>query len=187
MSSSKLLLTNHGFNLENYINKMHGNPYITELNESIKKQQINILKKNFPDECLDYLSIHSLMSLNSNFNDRNSLVNFYNNLNFDNSLSILEKISIVDKNLQALNNKQIYKINPTKLRISTMTMCGDLGTIIDTSNLYKNFIVPLNCLNTLNPTESNNKYNKDYIGIIGCKADDLEPKGYFNKKISKFL
>uniref|UniRef100_A0A6C0IXP0 Uncharacterized protein n=1 Tax=viral metagenome TaxID=1070528 RepID=A0A6C0IXP0_9ZZZZ len=183
MDSSKNILTNYNFNLDNYINKMQDNPYIDELNHSIKKQQIDKLRKYFPDDCINHLSIDALMKINSSFTDSKLLLKFFNELNFNNSLSSNEKLSKINQKIKTLDNtvKKI-KIKPTQLRISTMTMCGDLGNIINTSNLYKNFVAPKNCLSEPENKQSTNKYKKNYIGIIGCKADDLEPKGYFNKK-----
>ena len=159
---------------------MANNPYVDELKDSLKNQQINSIKSYLNDESINYLEIETLKNIFIKCPNEDALKQFINK--FHNSitdeLSITDKLNIINTNLDnfsynynSLSNKN--NINPTKLRISTSTICGYLGTNINTDNIYKNFVsstIPVS------------------VGIVGCKANDYPLKGFFKKKKnSKFL
>ena len=165
---------NKHFEIEKYIQKMANNPYVDELKDSLKNQQINSIKSYLNDESINYLEIETLKNIFIKCPNEDALKQFINK--FHNSitdeLSITDKLNIINTNLDnfsynynSLSNKN--NINPTKLRISTSTICGYLGTNINTDNIYKNFVsstIPVS------------------VGIVGCKANDYPLKGFFKKK-----
>ena len=165
---------NKHFEIEKYIEKMTNNPYIDELKESLKNQQINSIKYYLNDESINYLEIKTLKNIFIKCPCEDALKQFINK--FKNSisaaLSITDKLNIINYNLDNFSynyNSPSNKnnINPTKLRISTSTICGYLGTNINTDNIYKNFVsstIPVS------------------VGIVGCKANDYPLKGFFKKK-----
>ena len=165
---------NKHFEIEKYIQKMANNPYVDELKDTLKNEQINSIKSYLNDESINYLGIETLKKIFIKCPNEDALKQFINK--FHNSikpeLSITDKLNIINTNLDnfsynynSLSNKS--NINPTKLRISTSTVCGYLGTNINTDNIYKNF-------KSSTPPVS--------IGVVGCKANDYPLKGFFKKK-----
>ena len=165
---------NKHFEIEKYIQKMENNPYVDELKKSLKNQQINSIKSYLNDESINYLEIETLKNIFIKCPNEDALKQFINKFqhSITTELSITDKLNIINSNLDnfsynynSLSNTN--NINPTKLRISTSTICGCLGTNINTDNIYKNFV-------SSTPPVS--------IGIVGCKANDYPLKGFFKKK-----
>lgn len=165
----------NNFGVEKYLKQLNNNPYIEELKADLKNEKNNYLKL--------YLN-HKILNL-LNQNQEKVIIN----LNKEN----LEKISIelnsitenheININLIVDKFKQITSIlKPTPLRISTMTACCNLGCEINTKYLYNVFSPPRK-EDLFNPIKSKKKYNPNLKElIIGCKAEDFDSKGYFEKQ-----
>ena len=166
------IFNNYQFEIENYLERMKDNPYIDELKDSLKQQQINTIKKYLDDESINYLKTDMLKNIFKGCPTETVLKNFIEILKpeFKKLTSIEDKLDLINLTLKHFNpepNNSKNMIDPTELRISTITVCGNLGTIIGTTNIYNNFIAP--------PDDTK-------IGIIGCKADNFPLKGFFKKK-----
>ena len=89
---------NKHFEIEKYIEKMTNNPYIDELKESLKNQQINSIKYYLNDESINYLEIKTLKNIFIKCPCEDALKQFINK--FKNSisaaLSITDKLNIIN-------------------------------------------------------------------------------------------
>jgi TATA-box binding protein (TBP) (component of TFIID and TFIIIB) len=167
-----MAINNYQFEIENYLERMKSNPYIDELKESLKEQQIDSIKKYLDDESINYLKIDTLKTIFKKCPTEIILKNFIKMIQpeFNKLITIEDKLNLINLTLKDFNettNSSKNMIDPTELRISTITVCGNLSTIIDTTNIYNNFVVPP---------------NDKIIGIIGCKANNYPLKGFFKKK-----
>lgn len=172
------------FEVQKYIEKMSNNPYVGELEQLLLDEKKKKLVEHLGDEYADLFItniinlIYSKFNTNSSFEQftRSFIIEFKDTVNLD--VNGLKKF--ID-NLNINTSKINYKLAPSKLRISTMTICCSIGSPIDTRLLYDTFDPPKDILNT-DPTIVG-KYKSDISEcIIGCKSDDFVPKGYFEKK-----
>jgi len=174
------------FEYEKFLDQMSDNPYITELENDLFIQKKSRLKNYIDDKVIDLLTETEIDNIYTKLTSEillNKVSNEYNEIINNNSLYTLsdkktEFLNIID-NLNNENNSEIY-LNPTELRISTMTACCYLGTTIDTKYFYDNFNINEKLfLNSSNDTQK--KYLSNARGIIGCKAESFPVKGVFQK------
>ena len=187
MSNNPVFIDNYHFELEKYLGKISENPYIGELRENLIDEQINNIKLFSSDACFKLLPHDLLSEIYEKCTNNYILKIFIKSLDL-NGKSIDKNISKIQSKINEfdfkLTNLETLK-PPSNIRISTMTICANMGTNIDTSKIYKYFNPPeiseyLINISSLKKTKP--KYISDFIGIVGCKADDLPPKGTFNKK-----
>lgn len=174
------------FEVEKFLDQMSENPYITELENDLFTQKRNKLKNYFDDKVIDLLTENDIDNLYLKLTTEtllNKFSNEYNEIINNNSLNTLndkknELINRID-NYSNKNNLETG-LNPTELRISTMTACCCLGTTIDTKYFYDNFNFNEKLfLNNSNNTQK--KYLENAKGIVGCKAESFPVKGRFEK------
>ena len=78
------------------------------------------------------------------------------------------------------------KLQPTQLRISTMTACSSVGCKINTAYLYECFVPPTDILSTDPSLKKKYKPEVQEL-VIGCKAEDYESKGFFEKEKNRIF
>lgn len=181
--------SNYQFEIEKYMDQMSNNPYFNELEDELQQKKINKIKTYFKDkdiieklgdEDIDYIiekcenesgfrNFNKIYQeqVSEDISDKEKLEKIYN---------ILEQDLIISKNIE---------LNPSKLRISTMTACCMVGTSIDTVYLYKTFKGPGTEIVSDEAPKGKKKrvYKKNIVKrIIGCKAEDFPVKGYFEKE-----
>ena len=159
---------NYQFEIEKYLGQMSGNPYLNELEDDLYKEKRQKLTSLIDDPVISYLenylideifkktvNDHGLKSFTTNI--KNLFINFnFEKESFPLNINDLnsKKIGLIKNNLKKfkfsdLETKALV-LNPTKLRISTMTVCCEIGTNIDTKYLYEKFIIPCEiCRNRL--------------------------------------
>lgn len=165
------------FGIEKYLEQMRNNPYVDELKEDLREEKnkfLNLYLKSTVIQCLTPKQESYILNLEEQHLE--TLCHTLNDISTDLSSTVSRKIQEFQKNMQTLQ--------PTKLRISTMTICCQVGGLINTTFLYNSFVIPHNILNT------NDKLKKKYKPelselFIGCKAEDYAPKGYFEKEKKK--
>ena len=182
------------FEVEKFLEQMSDNPYITELENDLLKQKKSKLKSYLDNnKLIDLFTESEIDNIYSKLTSEALLDKFsyvYNEIianNLDDSLYINDNdrknefINILDNffNISNKNNPE-HILNPTELRISTMTACCFLGTTIDTKYFYDNYNFNEKLfLNTSNDTQK--KYLPEAKGIVGCKAESYPIKGRFEK------
>lgn len=165
------------FGIEKYLQQMQGNPYIEELKSDLQEEKNKYLRLYLSEKVIENLTSTQetyILNLEDKFLETLCL-----NLNAITSHSS-ETIGQIIQNFR--NRTDILK--PTKLRISTMTVCCQVGGIINTSFLYDSFIIPDNILNLDKKLKKKYKPHLKEL-FIGCKAEDFAPKGYFEKEKKK--
>ena len=198
---------NYQFEIEKYLGQMSGNPYLNELEDDLYKEKRQKLTSLIDDPVISYLenylideifkktvNDHGLKSFTTNI--KNLFINFnFEKESFPLNINDLnsKKIGLIKNNLKKfkfsdLETKALV-LNPTKLRISTMTVCCEIGTNIDTKYLYEKFIIPSDILNQGGCSAKKTKYKPEIKEmVIGAKAENFPQKGYFEKdKKSNFF
>ena len=187
----------HHFEIERYLEKLADNPYKDELEEDLHTLKLSKLTKYIDDDCVSELSheimnnVYSICNTDDKLKDLSDKIhNEWSNYHLDN-LDNNRKIYIIENILNTfIPNKLVEStvvLNPTKLRVSTMTVCSSVGCNIDTKYFYHSYIEPTNCLNPDYCTD-NTKYLETATGIVGCKAENYAVKGSFKKnKKSNFF
>ena len=143
-----------------YLNQIKNNPYIHELKENIYQTRRNILLKKWNTDF--GLTDYYISTIFSSINEDSDFILIKDNikeLQFGNFKENLKKL---------LNNNFIFF--PSKIRVSTMTICCYFNININTKNIFDNFISP----------ELNHDNIIDNI-ITGIKIKG-NIKGYFPKK-----
>ena len=178
------------FPVEEYINQLHDNPYIYELIDDLTDQKYKKLSKFLKKEILVLLDIDIIDKIYTICNTDDKLENFTDILNkrhldIINPNNNLNQLKIIEKIIKDFNPLTLNKINdlePTKLRISTMTVCSSVGCEINTIHLYNSFKEQVNYLNPDTYNDKKKKYLPEARGIIGCKAESFKVKGRFEKE-----
>jgi len=173
------------FGIEKYLNQLQNNPYINELKEELNETKYNKLKKY-----VDYniVSLFNIYLVNEIFNicdtdyklDYLSLeIKKINTEDISNN-QLLRKIETILENVNNISLKNKHNLIPTPLRISTMTVCCSIGCNINTKYLYNSFKEYVDYKNP-HYYADNKKYLPTARGIIGCKAENYNTKGVFQK------
>lgn len=177
------------FEVEKYMEQMAHNPYLNELEDQLYDQKYNKIKNIMGNEILNILNSELINKIFLNFNSDKNLKLLFQNIN--SNLDKLNKFNTsdiinnsIEKTIIDLKNiKPDLILEPTKLRISTMTACAELGITIDTKYLYEKFISPVDIINSNYANNKKLKYNTKYnFSAIGCKAENFPTKGYFTKE-----
>jgi len=171
------------FEIEKYLAQLSNNPYCNELEEVLKDAKKNKLRKYLKFDFIDKLDNTVIDIIIQKYCTDALLIQLNTKLN----TSISDNMD-TNKKLQILNNiltndsiiEDIVEINPTKLRISTMTVCSFLGETIDTEYLYDCFDAPKDILDT-DPNNKNIYKPTLKELIIGCKSKNKPIKGHFKK------
>jgi len=188
----------HHFEIEKYLNQMSQNPYIEELEHELVKKKKTKLVKYIRKDIYDSLSISDINNIWEKCKNEIGLNELSNQIKekISNDISIVDKMSIFndiikDENLLNIKKDEII-LEPTKLRISTMTACCKVGKdiTIDTKYLYKMFQIQKDIVSDEVPRGKKKRIYKHNLKqlVIGCKAEDYPVKGYFEKdKKSNFF
>lgn len=187
----------HHFEIEKYLEQMSQNPYIEELEYELVKKKEKKLRKFIREdifETLDNSDIDNIWNKCKNEFGLNELARHIKE-KISEDISIVDKQSIFNDIMEEqdfINNKNLVDLKPTKLRISTMTVCCKIGDnmTIDTKYLYKMFIAPKDIVSDEVPKGKKKRIYKHNLKqmVIGCKAEDYPVKGYFEKdKKSNFF
>ena len=173
--------------IEKYVSQLKDNPYIDELKQDIYDKKINILKKCIKQSYQFYIYILSLETIDIIFKNLYDKENFHilNNIFHEIEINKIKNINRYVKHyindIKFNTQLCIHTLQPTPIKISTMTVCCFLDQLINIQLLYDTFNPPYD-INT-------NNYNKLYTklkeyDIIGCKYDNNQ-KGYFKKNVTK--
>ena len=178
----------HYLEIEKYIPQLKYNPYINELKQDIHNQKFIILTKCIDSKYSHYISKLNIQTIDYIFEQ------FYNEENFYILNDIFYKITY--NNIKNINNYIFnyinsdtllqeklcnYTLEPTPIKISTMTICCFLDKLIDLKSFYDIFNSPYN----INMSNYEQVYNKlKPYDIIGCKYDNTQ-KGYFKKNTTR--
>lgn len=188
LSSENYNWNGYQFEVEKYLNQLDHNPYKYELLEDLKKEKKKKLENILNTNILKILDIDYINKIFDICNTENKIKYFCNNLNEKyielEYLPLAQKINIIDKLLKDFNPYLLESdtsLKPTKLRISTMTICAFLGCNINTKYFYKTYKEHDNFINPYKYLD-NKKYISSSTGIIGCKAENYPTKGVFEKE-----
>ena len=180
------------FEIEKYLHKLSNNPYIDEIYTEIQNKKkkkllyylnhkiINIIPDNLINLIFEKIKTDEAFKYFTK-DINNKLLNF--DVNDKNAIIYLIESNLNKFNLNTFNKNLKITIEPTKLRISTMTVCCDLSCQINTVHLYNKFLPPENILQNGGCLAKKTKYKSNIKNlIIGCKAENYETKGYFDKE-----
>ena len=180
------LWSGYHFEVEKFLDQMSENPYLSELENDLSNQKKNKLNFYINNELLDLLGDDDVDIIYSKCVSENILIDLLKEFNEkvknnDSNYSLLEKKKELLKMVNSieLSANSDIKLNPTPLRISTMTACCALGTCIDTKYIYDKFHIEDSSYKDF--SGSNKKYLSNARGIIGCKAESYPVKGTFEK------
>jgi len=185
-------LHTYQFEIEKYLEQMTGNPYLRELEEDLANQKNTKLIKLINDECIQYLDNDLIERIYAKCTNDDGLITFCTSITnyFNNhALTLSEKLSHISNHIKLYESQvsDVVELNPTQLRISTMTACCNVGVNIDTKYLYDSYSRDPNTYMDLD-VDRKTKYKSDSRGIIGCKAENYPIKGHFQKdKKSNFF
>lgn len=173
--------------IEKFLPQLKDNPYINEIKKDIYKKKINILKKHTDNQYCKYINNLNIYTINTIFNKLYDIENFH-------ILNVIFE-EIKTNNVKKINkyihdymysDNFVYKLHnhvlqPTPIKISTMTVCCYLDQLIDIRLIFNTFTPPFD----INIHTYNQCYHKlKPYDIIGCKNSD-EQKGYFKKNSKK--
>lgn len=185
------------FEIEKYLDKLGHNPYKVELEEDLTTLKLSKLQKYIDDECVCDLSVDLMNRIYSVCNTDIKLQDLSNKIHAEwskydlNYLNHTRKLNSIENVLNTFSPIHTLEcktsLNPTTLRISTMTVCSSIGCDIDTKYFYHSYSEPRGCLNP-DFYMDNKKYLPNATGIVGCKAENFAVKGSFKKdKKSNFF
>tara|TARA_Y100000385_G_scaffold290251_1_gene362649 strand:- start:5497 stop:6813 length:1317 start_codon:yes stop_codon:yes gene_type:complete len=185
------LWSGYHFEVEKFLDQMADNPYLSELENDLSNQKKNKLNFYINKEILDLLGDDDVDIIYSKCMSDNILIDFIKDYNEKikdeyKSYSLIQKKNELLKmvNNIELNIKSDINLEPTPLRISTMTACCSLyeniGTHIDTKLIYDKFYIDDSSYKDC--STSTKKYLSNARGIIGCKAESFPVKGTFEKE-----
>jgi len=173
--------------IEKFLPQLNDNPYINELKRDIYKKKIHILKTHTDKQYSKYIDNLNIYTIDTIFNSLYDIKNFHilNTIFAEIKINNVKKINkYIHEYIHATDF--VYKLHnhvlqPTPIKISTMTVCCYLDQLIDIRLIFTTFTPPFN-INT-------NNYNQLYhklkpYDIIGCKNSD-EQRGYFKKNSKK--
>jgi len=173
--------------IEKFLPQLIENPYIGELKNDIYLQKIKLLKKHTNKKYAKYIEHLTIDTINIIFNKLYDIKNFHILNSIFNEITI-HKIKHLNKYIQQYIQDSTFKLQlhrhilqPTPIKISTMTVCCYLDQLIDIKLIYDTFIPPFD----IGTNNFNQVYNKlNMYDIIGCKNSNQQ-KGYFKKNVKK--
>lgn len=161
------------FGIEQYLDQMRNNPYRDEITRDILKEKHK------------YLRFHFSSAMIARFTPEQET--FILNLKSAQLIKLRSKLRQCSQDPVSMKRtidefqKTSGQLEPTNLRISTMTACSSVGCKIDTAYLYQCFTPPSDILCTIPGSKKKYKSTVEEI-VIGCKAEDYESKGFFEKE-----
>jgi TATA-box binding protein (TBP) (component of TFIID and TFIIIB) len=173
--------------IEKFLPQLIENPYINEVKHDIYNQKVTILKKHIDNKYSHYIHHLTNDTINIIFNKLYDTENFhilhtlFNEIQ-DNNIKQVNKF--IQQYLYSNNCKLLlytHDLQPTPIKISTMTVCCYLDQLIDINLIYTTFDPPFD-INTHNFNQLHHKLQT--YDIIGCKNSNLQ-KGYFKKNVKK--
>ena len=176
--------------IEKYLPQLTYNPYIGEIKEDIYNKKITLLKEGIHIHYIDYIDKLYNHTINHIFNKLYDKKNFHilNTIFLEIKHKNITKIKKINEYIFNYINdghfkQQLYNhtLQPTPIKISTMTVCCYLDQLIDIETIFNTFTAPFN-ISTVNFNEVCDKLQP--YDIIGCKYSNSQ-KGYFKKNVTK--
>ena len=163
--------------IEKFLPQLIENPYVGEVKNDIYMRKINLLKKHTNNIYANYIDNLTLNTINIIFNKLYDIKNFHILNSIFNEI-MTHKIRHINKYIVHYIQEPLFKLKlhnhilqPTPIKISTMTVCCYLDQLIDIKLIYDTFIPPFD-IHTDNFNQVSNKLNM--YDIIGCKNSNQQ-------------